>query len=205
MADLLLRVRRTPERLLHPFRRRKALEALPERLRPRTLLVLCHGNICRSPFAAALLARELRPLGIAVQSAGFIGFNRPAPAEAIAAAQSHRVDLTSHRSRPVTADVARAADLIVVMDVIQRRLVCERFGRLPSDVIVLGDLDPAAVETRAIHDPVDQSRQAFDEVYERIARGGQELGRVLGRGVGCPTSGMTAASPGPNTARDQGP
>jgi len=184
MADLLLRVRRTPERLLHPFRRRKALEALPERLRPRTLLVLCHGNICRSPFAAALLARELRPLGIAVQSAGFIGFNRPAPAEAIAAAQSHRVDLTSHRSRPVTADVARAADLIVVMDVIQRRLVCERFGRLPSDVIVLGDLDPAAFETRAIHDPVDQSRQVFDEVYERIARCVQELGRVLGGAVG---------------------
>ncbi|PYO87350.1 MAG: hypothetical protein DMD66_10610, partial [Gemmatimonadetes bacterium] len=106
------------------------------------------------------------------------------PAEAIAAAQSHRVDLTSHRSRPVTADVARAADLIVVMDVIQRRLVCERFGRLPSDVIVLGDLDPAAVETRAIHDPVDQSRQVFDEVYERIARCVQELGRVLGGAVG---------------------
>jgi len=170
MHDLLLRVRRTPERLLHPLRRRKALAALRGRRWPKTLLVLCHGNICRSPLAAALLARELTPLGIDVQSAGFIGFNRPAPAEAIAAAQSHGVDLTNHRSRPVTADVARAADLIVVMDVIQRRLVCERFGRLPRDVIVLGDLDPAAVETRAIHDPVDQSRQVFDEVYERVTR-----------------------------------
>jgi protein-tyrosine phosphatase len=184
MADLLLRVRRTPDRILHPFRRRKALEALRGRARPRTLLVLCHGNICRSPMAAALLDRELRPLGIDVQSAGFIGFNRPPPAEAIAAAESHGVDLTSHRSRPVTADVARAADLIVVMDVIQRRLVCERFGRLPSDVIVLGDLDPAAVETRAIRDPVDQSRQVFDEVYERIARCVQELGRALGSAAG---------------------
>ena len=95
---------------------------------------------------------------------------RPSPAEAIAAAQSHGVDLTKHRSRPVTADVARAADLIVVMDVTQRRLVCERFGRRPSDMILLGDLDPAFVETRAIRDPVDQSRQVFDEVYERVSR-----------------------------------
>ncbi len=170
MTDLLMRVRRTPERLLHSFRRRKAREALRERPQPRILLVLCHGNICRSPFAAALLARELTPLGVDVRSGGFIGFNRPAPAEAIAAARSHGVDLTNHRSRPVTADVARAADLIVAMDVLQRRLVCERFGRRSSDVILLGDLDPAVVETRGIRDPVDQSRQVFDEVYERVNR-----------------------------------
>jgi len=35
---------------------------------------------------------------------------------------------------------------------------------------LLGDLDPAVVETRAIRDPVDQSRQVFDEVYERVNR-----------------------------------
>jgi len=180
MADLLMRVRRTPERLLHPFRRRKALAALRGRARPRTLLVVCYGNICRSPFAAALLARELTPLGVDVRSGGFISFNRPAPADAIAAAQSHGVDLTKHRSRPVTADVARAADLIVVMDVTQRRLVCERFGRRLSHVILLGDLDPAVVETRAIRDPVDQSRQVFDEVYERVSRCVRECAGALG-------------------------
>src|SRR6266550_3255880 len=184
MTDLLMRVRRTPERLLHPFRRRKALEALRERPQPRTLLVLCHGNICRSPFAAALLARELTPRGVDVRSGGFIGFNRPAPAEAITAAQSHGIDLTKHRSRPVTADVARGADLIVVMDAIQRRLVYERFGRRLSDMIMLGDLDPAVVETRAIRDPVDQSSQVFGEVYDRIARCVREFGSVLDRRAG---------------------
>src|SRR5882762_10170494 len=114
MTDLLMRVRRTPERLLHPFRRRKALEALRGRARPRTLLVVCYGNICRSPMAAALLDRDLRPLGIDVQSAGFIGFNRPAP-----------------------------------------------------------------VEARTIRDPVDQNRDVFDQVYERIARCVREFGSVL--------------------------
>lgn len=180
MADLLLRVRRTPERLLHPLRRRKALDILRARRRPKTILVVCHGNICRSPMAAELLGRDLAPFGIAVQSAGFIGFNRPAPAEALAAAERHSVDLSAHRSRLVTAELVRAADLIVVMDPSQRSHICERFGRLPRDVVVLGDFDPTPVDTRTIRDPVDQKREVFDAVYERIARCARELVTVLG-------------------------
>ena len=181
LRNLLRRVRRTPERLLHPLRRRKAVETLRGRPRPRALLVVCHGNICRSPVAAALLDRELAPFGIEVQSGGFIGFNRPAPAEAMAAAERQHVDLTNHRSRLVTAELVRAADLIVVMDQTQRRQLCERFGRRPTDVILLGDFDPAPVEMRTIRDPVEESREVFDQVYERIARCVQELASVLGR------------------------
>src|SRR2546426_946362 len=180
MDGFLLRVRRTPERLLHPLRRRKALEALRGRPRPTTLLVVCHGNICRSPIAAALLVGALAPLGIDVQSAGFVGSTGPPPAKALVAAQRHGVDLTGHQSRLVTADVARAADLIVVMDSTQRRLVCERFGRRPSYVIVLGDLDPGLAETRTIRDPVDQAQDVFDQVYERISRCVRKLATVLG-------------------------
>jgi len=179
LRSLLTRVRRTPERLLHPLRRRKALEALHGRPRPKTLLVVCHGNICRSPVAAALLARELAPLGIDVQSAGFVGFNRPAPPEAMAAAERHGLNLCDHRSRLLTANVARSADLIVVMDPRQRRLVCERYGRRPTDIVVLGDFDPVPVDTRTIRDPVNGSREVFEQVYERIARCVREVATVL--------------------------
>jgi protein-tyrosine phosphatase len=184
MADLLLRVRRTPERLLHPLRRRKALDALRTRPRPKSLLAVCHGNICRSPVAAELLARELAPLGIDVHSAGLIGYNRPPPAEAVAAAEQYGVDLSSHRSRLVTANVVDTTDLIVVMDPIQRRILCERFGRRLSDVLILGDFDPSPVETRTIRDPVNQSRAVFDQVYERIARCVREFARALGDALG---------------------
>jgi protein-tyrosine-phosphatase len=98
----------------------------------------------------------------------------------MAAAERHNVDLTSHRSRLVTADLVRAADLIVVMDPTQRRQLCERFGRQPTDVILLGDFDPAPVEMRTIRDPVEESREVFDQVYERIARCVRELVSVLG-------------------------
>ena len=127
------------------------------------------------------LRRELMPFGIDVQSAGFIGFNRPAPAEAMAAARAHGVDLANHRSRIATAEMVRAADLIVAMEPAQRRLVCERYGRQPRDVIVLGDFDPAPVETRMIRDPVNESREVFDQVYDRIARCVRELVSTLRR------------------------
>ena len=179
MRKLLVHVRNTPDRLLQPLRRRKAIEALRARPRPSNVLVVCHGNICRSPVAGALLARELAPLGIDVQSAGFIGYNRPAPAEAIAAAGLHAVDLVPHRSRIVTAAMIRRTDLIVVMDPSQQRLLRERYGRSSAAVLVLGDLDPGAVETRTIRDPVDQKQDVFEQVYARIARCVRELGAIL--------------------------
>jgi protein-tyrosine-phosphatase len=178
MADLLTRVRRTPDRLLHPRRRRKAFENLRRRT-PATVLVVCHGNICRSPFAAAVLGRELETRGIDVQSAGFIGFNRPAPDEAMAAAVRHKVDLTVHRSRLLTPSVVRAADLIVVMDTTQRRRLYERFGRSPRDVVLLGDFDPDPVDSRTIRDPVNEDLDVFSEVYERIARCAHHLATAL--------------------------
>lgn len=184
MAGLLTRVRRTPDRLLHPMRRRKAVDKLGKRPRPATVLVVCHGNICRSPLAAALLRRDLAPLGIDVQSGGFIGFNRPPPAEAIAAAARHKVDLAEHRSRLLTANVVRAADLVVVMDATQGRLVYERFGRSLRDVVVLGDFDPEPVESRTIRDPVNESLEVFGQVYERIARCAREFVTTLGRAKG---------------------
>src|SRR5205809_858865 len=69
MGTIARTLRHTPDRLLHARRRREARARLAAR-RPASVLVICHGNIWRSPFAAALLARELAPHGLPVTSAG---------------------------------------------------------------------------------------------------------------------------------------
>lgn len=172
----------SPGRLLHPWRRRAARAVLRGRL-PRTIVVVCHGNICRSPLAAALLRRALGHKGIRVESAGFVRSHRPAPPEAVAAAARHGVDLSDHRSRLLTPDLARSAELIVVMDPGQQREVRERFGRPGRDLIVLGDLDPAPLGgggTRAIRDPMGQGPDVFEASYARIERCVAALVSVLG-------------------------
>ena len=180
---LARRFRTAPERVLHPLRRKDALRALRRVGWPRTILVVCHGNICRSPFAAGILSRSLGPGGTLVDSAGFIGPGRPVPAEGHTIAARRGIDLSTHRSRFLTPDLVQAAELIVVMEPGQRREICGRFGRLPREVIVLGDLDPARIETREIYDPVDQPLAAFEESYARIERCARALVEAVSQGI----------------------
>lgn len=173
----VIRLRGVASRVLHPLRRRRALARLRRRPKVASVLVVCHGNICRSPFAAALLARMLPRLRI--ESAGFVGPGRPAPPEAITEAARYGVDLSAHRSQLITADRVRTAELIVVMDVAQRREIRDRFGRAESHLLLLGDLDPLSIDARTIRDPVNQPPAVFEASYARIERCARELRHAL--------------------------
>ena len=178
MAELLARLRRVPRRVVHRLCRQRALNALRRCPRFGSLLVVCRGNVCRSPFAAALL-RRLSRNQLRVDSVGLTAPGRPPPPEAVAAALRHGVDLSVHRSQLVTAEAARAADLIIVMDLTQRHEICIRFGRSERDVLVLGDLDPQPIETRVIRDPVRQPLEVFEQTNTRIERSVRELARAI--------------------------
>jgi len=183
MAGLLSQVLQLSRRLLQRSRRRAALAALVRAARlPKAILFVCHGNIFRSPFAAAVLRQALERAGVhgvRVESAGLIGAGRPVPRNAIATAARRGIDLSRHTSQLVLADVVRAADFVVVMDELQRRMVCERFGRWPRDVLLLGDFDPTAVTSRAIEDPVEQGPEVCERVYARIERCVAQLADAL--------------------------
>jgi len=175
VAELLRKLRRVPDRVLHPLRRQRARAVLRGRHRPASVLVICQGNLCRSPFAAGLARAAFVRNGVHVDSAGFMVPGRPAPPAAVAVAARYRVDLSTHRSELLTASRARAADLIVAMDPAQRREICDRFGRAERDVVLLGDLDPQPIHTRTIRDPVEQPLEVFEESYARIERCVREL------------------------------
>ena len=76
VSEILRLGRHAPDRLLHPLRRRAARADLTRRVAPSSMLVICHGNICRSPFAAAVLRARLAGTGVCVESAGFFGPGR---------------------------------------------------------------------------------------------------------------------------------
>jgi protein-tyrosine phosphatase len=85
-----------------------------------SILVVCTGNICRSPIAEGLLKAELaRRFGDGapqVTSAGTAGWEgSPATPEGIGAAGELGVDIAGHRARRVRGEMTRDADLIVCM------------------------------------------------------------------------------------------
>jgi protein-tyrosine phosphatase len=81
------------------------------------ILVLCTANMCRSPMAQALLARELAAAGAAgsVRSAGLLRDGEQPPPEVISAMAAYRLDVSAHRSHVVKAADLSAADLVLAM------------------------------------------------------------------------------------------
>jgi protein-tyrosine phosphatase len=81
------------------------------------VVVLCTANVCRSPMAAALLARRLAALGVTVpvRSAGMIGGGDPPYPEVVSAMASYRLQIASHRSRVVCAADLTSASLVLAM------------------------------------------------------------------------------------------
>jgi protein-tyrosine-phosphatase len=111
-------------------------------------------------------------------------------------AATRGLDLSAHRSQLLVPPEVSTADLIVVMDTTQRWGVRALFGRTSEDVLLLGDLDPAPIETREIRDPFDQPREVFEESYSRIERCVAELIRAVSVSMDGDTSrGVPSHSP----------
>lgn len=89
---------------------------------PSRVLMVCLGNICRSPTAEGVLRQRLAAAGlgerIAVDSAGTFGGHAGGPpdARAIAHAARRGVDLRPLRARQVIADDFMRFDLVLAMD-----------------------------------------------------------------------------------------
>lgn len=180
VRPVIHRMRELRARLLHPRYRDRSIRTL--RGKPvREILVLCHGNICRSPYAEGVLRRKLAERGrtdVTIRSAGFVGPDRPSPAEALTVASELGVDLSSHRSQLITGTALKSADLVVVMSPEQSLDVRWR-GVLPDSVLVLGDLDPDPIDSRTIRDPWKGGVDDFRSSYLRIDRCAEELAKII--------------------------
>jgi protein-tyrosine phosphatase len=84
---------------------------------PVDILVVCTGNTCRSPMAAALLGARLVERGVEarVHSAGFVRTGDPAAHHGVSVMATMGLDTSAHRSRRVSVELVKEADLMIGM------------------------------------------------------------------------------------------
>jgi protein-tyrosine-phosphatase len=188
-------MRHLPDRTLHPVRRWRQLRRLRKLRLPRGVVFICHGNICRSPYAERAFLRSLPQVlqeSMIVASAGFIGPHRSPPREAEMVAAARGIDLSDHRAQLITPELVRGACLVVVMDASQRDRLRVSLRLDPRRIVVLGDLDPQPIETRTVRDPILQPAEVFSRTYDRIDRCIAELSyAITGEPVAVSPAGST--------------
>jgi protein-tyrosine phosphatase len=127
------------------------------------ILVVCIGNICRSPIAETLL-RERVP-GIATGSAGLGAMaGHAADPLALAVLAEHGFDASQHVARQLDDAMIREADLILAMEQTHIDTLLQRAPHARGRAFLLGQWQDGL----EIPDPYRQQRPAFEHVYRLI-------------------------------------
>lgn len=131
----------------------------------KRILIVCTGNTCRSPMAAALLQRALEASGtasIAVESAGTGAWEgAPASEGSYLVSLEHGLDLSAHRAQLLSRAAVEGADLILTMSRThlarvrelgagaRAHLLAEYAGRMGRDAEITDPFGGDLVEYRA--------------------------------------------------------
>ena len=132
------------------------------------ILVVCVGNICRSPMAEGLLKSALRGQDeLTVESAGLGALvGHPAAEYSLELMDELGEDISGHLARQIHPDMVRDADLVLVMEAGHKRAIDDADATARGKVYRLGEW-----QDRDIDDPYRKPKAAFADALEEIQEG----------------------------------
>ena len=126
------------------------------------ILVVCVGNICRSPMAEALLKQRYPDK--AVDSAGVGALvGHPADPAALEIMTERQLDITNHMAKQIDEKLAKKADIIFTMSDGQTKWIEERWPFCRGKTFKLGHW-----QDKDIADPYKHEMSAFQTAYQDI-------------------------------------
>ncbi|KFE50203.1 low molecular weight protein-tyrosine-phosphatase [Pseudomonas syringae] len=131
------------------------------------VLVVCVGNICRSPMAEALLRQRANAPHVQIASAGthaLRGHSIDPLAQAVL--QTHQVQSSRHIARQVDRHMLHQAELILLMERSQLKSVLKLAPEVRGKTFLIGKWQ----HHMEIADPYRQPQLAFEQTYEQLSR-----------------------------------
>lgn len=127
------------------------------------ILIVCIGNICRSPMAEAILKNKLKEKE--VESAGINALvGHDIDSKAKEALMKNEIDFGTHEAKKINSDLLQWSHLVLVMEKEQVQKIVSRFPESNGKVFLIGKW-----VGREIPDPYKQTQVEFDHVYELLA------------------------------------
>lgn len=127
------------------------------------ILVVCIGNICRSPMVEYLLKQEFPTLE--VSSAGIHAMVGHSADEKAIHAMQHltQIDISTHIARQLNSNMLKQADLVLVMTMSQQQHIEKTWAFSKGKVFRLGHW-----QNKDILDPYQQDQAFFDQTCSRV-------------------------------------
>ncbi|KEO50935.1 hypothetical protein [Thioclava pacifica] len=146
-----------------------------------SILVVCVGNICRSPVGERLLASALPD--VSVSSAG-IGAVVGAPADKVMreVAEAEGVSLEGHVARQFTAEIGAAHELILVMEAGHRSEIARIAPHLSGRTMLFDQWLGGQGIPDPYRKPIEAHRAAFAQIRAAAEGWVSRLGRKRGQG-----------------------
>jgi protein-tyrosine phosphatase len=131
----------------------------------KKILLVCVGNVCRSPMAACILRSKLPDKSFTISSAGVAALTgEPMDPMACEILRSHGYQDMEHKATQLQRVHVQDADLILVMEKNLMDVVLRLSPEARGKIFTLGKWQ----EDRAIPDPYKQSRVAFEHTFVLI-------------------------------------
>lgn len=138
-----------------------------------TVLVICTGNICRSPIAEALLRNAFPDRNVLSAGLDAVVGSPPDPL-ATRLMWERDIDISNHRGQQVATWMLRASDLVLVMEARQRGAVEALYPACRGKVFRMRDW-----EGKDIADPYGRGEMAMSVAVESIVEAVQHWCRRL--------------------------
>lgn len=135
----------------------------------RAILVVCKGNICRSPLAEAYLKAQMKKNGLPIEiySAGLeTSFGKPAHPLAQVVGTQGGLTLNQHATQPLHKEQVERADMILVMEWRQRNRIIKLYPQARPKVFLLRQFYDQSV--REVADPYSGTLEDFQTCYSMI-------------------------------------
>lgn len=134
------------------------------------VLMVCLGNICRSPLAEGILKSKINPETVLIDSAGTGGYhigNKP-DNRSIAVARKYGIDIADQRCRKFETKDFTVFDIIYVMDKSNYNNVIAKSNTAQDKAKVKLLLDEVNLDVKEVPDPYYDTEDGFENVFHLI-------------------------------------